>query len=65
MPARSSHDGGTTITTTGPIRASTGSHRWSLQPGPERAITRADSTHKWGNKRGKVNINRIITSRLG
>ena len=34
MPARSSHNVGTTITTAGPIRAATRSHRRSLQPGP-------------------------------
>jgi hypothetical protein len=39
MPGRSSQTGGTTTTITAPTRASTGSHRTSLQPGPERTTT--------------------------
>ena len=58
MPARSSHDGITTITTTGPIRASTSSIRRRLQPGPTKIITRTDPTHKWENNEGKVSIMR-------
>ncbi len=46
--------GGTIITTTDGIRASMGSPRRSLQPGPVRTMTRAGSTHKRGNNRGKV-----------
>ena len=56
MLARSSHDGGTTIITTDPIRASTGSHRRSLQPAPIRTITKTDPIHKRGNNGGKVTL---------
>ena len=60
MPARSSHDGITTITTTGPIRALTGSIRRRLQPGPTKIITRTDPTHKWGNNGGKVRASGVV-----
>ena len=54
MQGRSLHAGVMIITTTDPIRASTGSPRRSLQPGPIRTITRAESTHKRGNNGGNV-----------
>ena len=54
MLVTSSRGSVTTTTTTDPIRALTGSPRRNLQPGPNRTITRTDSTHKRGNNGGKV-----------
>src|SRR4051794_26792116 len=46
--ARSLRNGGSTTTPTDRTRASTGSHRPSLQPAPTGAKPRTDSTYKRG-----------------
>ncbi len=46
--------GATTTTNIGPTRASTGSLRCSMQPGPNRATTGTDSIQLWGHNGGKV-----------
>src|ERR1700730_2797065 len=54
-PARSSRNGGSTTTPIDRTRASTGSHRPSLQPAPTGAKPRTDSTHKRGQIGEQVN----------
>lgn len=58
MPARCCQTGGTTTTEHDRTRASTGSRRTSLQGGPQRTITRTDSSYERVPSGGKVTLNK-------